>query len=316
MILNQILAGQGTCNLRMTDLSEHHKPRLPGGFSLPPFGLHQMLAIVVVCVALWSLGVLWLGMQVAGQWMGSWQSDIRFHVYLAPENNGAPESSGKMAELADQIGSLSGVAEVRVVEQAEAVAWLHSWLGETGLADEEMARRLPASLEVIPADEAGEFLFDDIRDEAGRFGAIVNDDESYLLQAQALLADMRLIGWFSTLLLALAMAIIISNTLRMLLLARADEVCLMRLLGAREWFVRLPFVLEGMLLGAVSGLLAWLLCWPLIFGAAQWLAGTGISLSGFPLLPPLLFGGAVVGCIGALIATTRLDTEGVKAGDL
>jgi len=280
--------------------------RLPGGFSLPPFGLHQVLAIVIVCVALWSLGVLWLGMQAAGQWIGSWQGDIRLHVYLDPQDR------GKLQGLAGKIEAIPGVDSVRIVEESETLAWLHSWMGSTGLNDEDLARRLPASLEITPAAEADEFLFDDIRDEAGRIGAEVNNDEAYLLRAQAWLADLRLIGWFATLLLALAMAVIISNTLRMLLLARVDEVQLMRLLGAHEWFVRLPFVLEGMLLGATSGLLAWLLCWPLILGVSQWLVGAAISLSGLPLLLPLLFGGACIGSLGALIATARLETEDIS----
>ncbi len=276
------------------------KSRLPGGFSLPPFGLHQILAMVVVTVALWSVGMLWLGMQAAGQWVGSWQRDIRLHVYLAPDRRGALQA------LAERIRDIDGVAEVRVVAQEEAVAWLQAWLGETGPDAREMARRLPASLEITPAADAGDFLFEDLRDEARRAGAEVNDDERYLIRAQGWLEDARLAGVLASLLLALAMAVIISNTLRMLLLAHADEVQLMRLLGAREWFVRMPFVLEGTLLGVGSGLLAWLLCWPIILGVSQWLEGTGIDLRGFPLLPPLALGGAAVGAMGAMIATVRL----------
>ena len=78
----------------------------------------------------------------------------------------------------------------------------------------------------------------------------------------------------------------------------------------------MPFILEGMLIGAGSGLLAWLLCWPLIFGTSGWFEGLQISLSGFPLLLPLLAGGAVIGCLGALIATASLVTEDVKAAEL
>ena len=278
------------------------KSRLPGGFSLPPFGLHQVLAMVVVTVALWSVGMLWLGMQAAGQWVGSWQRDIRLHVYLAPERRGVLQA------LAERIRGIDGVAAVRVVAPEEATAWLQAWLGETGLDAGEMARRLPASLEITPAADAGDFLFDDLRDEAGRVGAEVNDEERYLIRAQGWLADARLAGVLVSLLLALAMAVIVSNTLRMLLLAHADEVQLMRLLGAREWFVRLPFVLEGTLLGAASGLLAWLLCWPIILGVSQWLEGTGIHLRGLPLLPPLALGGALVGAMGAMIATARLKS--------
>ncbi|MDX8401386.1 MAG: hypothetical protein R8K47_02010, partial [Mariprofundaceae bacterium] len=88
--------------------------------------------------------------------------------------------------------------------------------------------------------------------------------------------------------------------------ARADEIHLMRLLGAREWFVRMPFVLEGLALGAGAGGLAWLLEWPLAWWSGEWLDALGVALPVWGLLPMLVAGGAVTGCIGALIATARV----------
>ena len=102
------------------------------------------------------------------------------------------------------------------------------------------------------------------------------------------------------------MALIISNTLRMMLLARADEIHLMRLMGAKEWFVRMPFILEGVLLGGVAGLTAWILLWPLVLGAGEWLEMLQVDLNNWVLLLPLLLGGALVGASGAVVATTRV----------
>jgi len=110
------------------------------------------------------------------------------------------------------------------------------------------------------------------------------------------------------------MALIISNTLRMILLAREEEVHLMRLMGAKEWFVRMPFVLEGLALGAAAGLLAWGLLWPWVWGSSTWLEGSNIQLHLVVLLLPLVFGGALLGCVGALIATARLTSpEGLDS---
>jgi len=272
---------------------------------VPPFGVHQWLALVIVCVALWALGLLWLGMQAGAQWMGTWQQDIRFHVYLEHGNQ------SKLKYLADQMALLPGVSDARVIPRQEAADWLHNWLGKGAVDEEELLRGLPGTVEVIPGGEAGEFLYSDLADEARRLGASLNSGEMHLIQAQHWLANIERLLWFITLILAMAMAIIISNTLRMILLARADEVQLMRLLGANEWFVRMPFILEGMLLGTGAGLLAWCLLWPLIFGAANWFAALDVSLNGFVLLAPLLFGGSLVGCLGAWVATMRLSSENV-----
>lgn len=282
------------------DVPDQINLRLPGGFQLPPFGIHQFLALIIVCVALWALGSVWLGLQGAQQWVGSWQESVRLHVYLPIEK------ADTIKELNKRLASLEGVASVRQVSREEAAIWMQGWLGDTSLNVSEFSRRLPESLVLTLSDTEHQFLFSDIRDEAARFGATVNEDEVQMANAHQLLQSIRNLAWFATLIIALAMAMIVSNTLRMILLARADEVHLMRLLGAREWFVRMPFILEGALLGSGAAVLAWILLWPLVLGVSGWTDGLGIDLRPFSLLLPLLAGGAVVGCLGAVVATARL----------
>jgi len=291
-----------------TNLHERRMPRLPGGFSLPPFGLHQWLALVIVCIALWAVGLLWLGLQAGSSWTHGWQQDVRFHVYLDK-----PDTQ-KMQALAEKLEAVPGVAAARIVPLDETRVWLDAWLGGGSQAvAEELFAALPGSIEVRPAALGGEFLYDDIADAAGALGATVNRGEAHLVQAQRMIAHVERLLWFGTLIIALAMVIIISNTLRMTLLARADEVQLMRLLGASEWFVRMPFLLEGGLLGAGAGLFAWLLLWPPLLALGDWLTQLNADVSGFILLLPLLLGGALVGGLGALLATTRMASENTSA---
>src|SRR3954471_6267505 len=58
------------------------------------------------------------------------------------------------------------------------------------------------------------------------------------------------------LLLATASILLIANTIRLSLYARRREVEVMKLVGATDWFIRWPFVLEGVIVGALGGLLA------------------------------------------------------------
>ena len=57
-------------------------------------------------------------------------------------------------------------------------------------------------------------------------------------------------------LLILASILLISNTIRLSLMARRREVAVMKLVGATDWFIRWPFVLEGIFVGAMGGLMA------------------------------------------------------------
>jgi len=280
-------------------------PRLPGGFNLPPFGIQQILALMIVCIALWAVGVIWLGMQGASQWVGSWQDEIRIHVYLHSTD------ADKANTLKQKLESVEQVDSVRQVSAQEAASWMQGWLGDARMNQQELANHLPVSFEISLSDGVSEFLFSDIRDVATQFDAIVNEDEVDLAQAHRWIAQAGYLAGFASLILALAMALIISNTLRMTLLARSEEIHLMRLMGAQEWFVRMPFILEGMVLGAGAGVAAWVLLWPVVLGTGDWLTTMQIDLSSWGMLLPLLFGGGVVGTVGALIATAK-----VSSGDI
>jgi cell division transport system permease protein len=60
-------------------------------------------------------------------------------------------------------------------------------------------------------------------------------------------------------LLVVASILLIANTIRLSLFARRREVEVMKLVGATDWFIRWPFVIEGVILGALGGVLAVLL---------------------------------------------------------
>jgi len=274
---------------------------LPGGANMPPFGIHQYLALVIVAVSLWALGSVWMGLQATNQWVGSWQQQMVLHVYLPQEHK------KDLKALQTELAMVHGVEKVEYIARKDSAQWMGEWLGDSSIDVGQLAEHLPETLVVrLLDDESGRFVADDVQDVAGRMHAMINQDEVRLLGMREMLEKVESLAWFVTVLLALAMSLIVSNTLRMILLARADEVHLMRLMGAKEWFVRMPFVLEGLVLGAGAGLLAWLLLWPWVWGSAEWLAGSGVELHAAILLLPLLLGGALLGCLGALIATAQL----------
>ncbi|MDX8383933.1 MAG: permease-like cell division protein FtsX [Ghiorsea sp.] len=289
-------------NMKRSKVPTPHREsmRLPGGWQLPPFGVHQILALVIVAVALWSISLIWLALQGGQQWVGSWQQQVKVHVYVDKEHRAIS------SPLQKSLAALEGVADVRMIERDEALAWMQKWLGGSNLDAEGFTKHLPDSIEVTLAEPRVEQVLQTIKQVAEEQGASVNDDELSLAEAWDVLETIQSLAWFATLVLALAMALIVSNTLRMILLARADEVYLMRLMGAKEWFVRLPFILEGLLLGAGAGFLAWLLQWPMLWATATWQSNLGVDLSGWAILLPVVLGGAMVGGMGALIATAHI----------
>jgi cell division transport system permease protein len=108
-----------------------------------------------------------------------------------------------------------------------------------------------------------------------------------------------------------ASVLLIANTIRLSLYARRREVEVMKLVGATDWFIRWPFVLEGMLLGALGGVLAVLLLAVVKLALVDPLAADFALIAApetmnFPLLIGVLLAAAVaVSAIGSGLSLRR-----------
>jgi cell division transport system permease protein len=114
-----------------------------------------------------------------------------------------------------------------------------------------------------------------------------------------------------TVLLVLASILLIANTIRLSLYARRREVEVMKLVGATDWFIRWPFVIEGMIVGAAGALLAIsvlgatkiALLDPL---ASNWTLIAAPRTIGFTVLVVVLLGaGVVVSALGSGLSLRR-----------
>ena len=72
---------------------------------------------------------------------------------------------------------------------------------------------------------------------------------------------LNLLGLGLAFVLGVSAVILIANTIRMAIYARRDEVAIMKLVGASNWFVRMPFILEGMIEGLIGAGLAVTTVW-------------------------------------------------------
>jgi len=122
----------------------------------------------------------------------------------------------------------------------------------------------------------------------------------------------RYVGVIFIVMLAVVSLIFINNTIRLAIYARRNELSIMRLVGASNWFIRMPFILEGMLQAIIGALLAVgvivsikLFLLPKIQGTLRFMS-FGVSNSfvvGVSLA--LIGGGLVIGSIGSWLAMRR-----------
>lgn len=90
-------------------------------------------------------------------------------------------------------------------------------------------------------------------------------------QLQSLSNVLNVLGLGMAIVLGVAAVVLIANTIRLAIYARRDEVAIMKLVGASNWFIRVPFLLEGMIEGLVGAALA-------VF--AVWLGATNLAQAG------------------------------------
>jgi cell division transport system permease protein len=134
-------------------------------------------------------------------------------------------------------------------------------------------------------------------------------------QLSSLSQGLRLAGLGLSLVLGAAAVILIANTIRMAIYARRDEVAIMKLVGASNWFIRVPFLLEGLIEGVLGAGLAVLTVWILFRNLAG--AGEAIRLFTFDIDPgfflswgtAFVFFGAAAGVLGSLVGLSRYLRE-------
>lgn len=122
----------------------------------------------------------------------------------------------------------------------------------------------------------------------------------------------RIIGVALIVLLLGAAVFIISNTIRLTVFARRKEIAIMKYVGATDWFIRWPFLLEGIVLGFIGGGLAAGL---LIVIYAQISQEIYNAMAFFPLIPQypfinyvilaVLISGIIIGATGSIISLKR-----------
>ena len=159
--------------------------------------------------------------------------------------------------LIDEVEAYPGVASVDYVSPAQAMARLRQFYRDSGreldLGDPNSPITLFGSLEISLTDP----------DASGDVGATLsaNDDVERVLTKQAeydtllgIINVIRTVGLVGIGLVGLTVLFMIINTIRIAVYSRANEIEIMRLVGASDSFIRWPFILEGILCGLVGAL--------------------------------------------------------------
>jgi cell division transport system permease protein len=189
----------------------------------------------------------------AGDILNIWQKGIRMMVYLKPGTSDAARLDTKY-----RLQSIAGVQETRFISKAEAMQKLKEQMAHySALLDNLKENPLPDAFEVTVkpmARNSAELSF-----LAERIGALSTVDEveygqQWIQRFSNIINLFRLAGYGIGALFFMATVFIVANTIRLVLYSRRDEIEIMRLVGATDRFIKIPFYLQGMMQGGAGTL--------------------------------------------------------------
>ena len=206
-------------------------------------------SIGTVAVSLFVLGVFLILVMNINKMAASLESQVQISVYI---NDNLPEQGRK--EIERMTRDLKSVSKIEFVPREEALKKLKERLGEN-------KKILDALGESNPLPNA--FLVtvnnpNDVKRTAAAISDLYGVDEvKYGQDVAANLFELtHLLRFFGLILMGLllfATIFIISNTIRLTVFARRKEIAIMKYVGATDWFIRWPFILEGIGLGIIGG---------------------------------------------------------------
>ena len=210
-------------------------------------------ALATVLVTMLVLGVFIPIVQATNGAANSVRGRVMVDVYL--KNNATAADDARVR------GELLGVAHVRSVQfVSKATAYAQQSAQYPQAYALLGSNPLPDTFHVIP-DRPGNVLaiHNALTPAGGTIDPMIASVSNKQNDTKKILEVTNLVTITAavlTVLLVLASILLIANTIRLSLYARRREVEVMKLVGATDWFIRWPFVIEGMIVGSVGALLA------------------------------------------------------------
>ena len=264
----------------------------------------SVASIGTVAVSLFIFGMFLMMVMNMNKLAENMESQVQINVYLLDKVD-----REQARDIEKDLKEIEGVESVGFVTKDEAMERFKDRLGDqkTLLDALDETNPLPDSFEVTVTNPdlvktAAEKMEKLDGVECAKYG---QDVMEHLFEITRLL---RIFGFTLMLVLAFATLFIISNTIRLTVFARRKEIAIMKYVGATDWFIRWPFVMEGMVLGLFGSIIAAMVLRTAYTAMAEKVYDT---LAFFPLIPEqpfltyitivVVISGMVVGAIGSAV---------------
>jgi cell division transport system permease protein len=268
--------------------------------------LLSVLSVTTIAFSLFTVGLFGLVAVNLREALRGIEERVEIVAYIF---RGTPAET--IAIATQDISAFPEVSDVSYVSEEEALKQARAELIEFRDAYRDLqVNPLPASIEVrMKEGHRDAATVARVAQRLRGFGFIddVRFGREWVQKLDSLRNLTGLVGLVIGLAFAAIAVVIIGVTIRLTILQRAREISIMRLVGATNWFIRGPFLLEGALKGLLGGLLSLVLCYA---GYVLFRDNSGGTLSGLIFFQPLqmvliIVFGVLLGLAGSLVSVGR-----------
>jgi cell division transport system permease protein len=266
-------------------------------------------AVLTVAVSLSLVGGAMLLRQGVSRATVQWRGGVELSIFMQPDATPAQSDATER-----QLSQMPEVKKVTYVGQDAAYdEFRRMFANEPDMVESVTAKDLPPSYRVVPKRaEFVDTIGERFRNAEGvRKVVFARETVQTLLKVTRIL---QILIFGVAAILFVSALVLILNTIRMAIFARRREVAIMKLVGATNWFIRVPFMLEGLIQGVAGAAVAFVVVFLArnlvaqavnsydlqlirqLVVSSQEAIGTGIVI---------LFAGAVIGTISSAIAVGR-----------
>lgn len=267
-----------------------------------------LASIFTVVLSLFILGFFSIVILNLNKMADTLESQVQISVYLKDDL-----SQEEIDETKETLSKIEGLQDIKFITREEAMENFKERLGDQQFLLDALDDTNPLpdsfSLTVTSPQQVKTIADTATALDSVESASYSQDIINHLFNLTHLI---RLIGVALIILLTGAAIFIISNTIRLTVFARRKEIAIMKYVGATDWFIRWPFLLEGICLGFIGGGLATIFLYIVYNQVTQEIYE---AMAFFPLIPQhpfidyislaILVTGIIIGALGSTISLKR-----------
>lgn len=271
----------------------------------------SIASAATVAATLFILGVVSLTLVNVNKAVEELGSKVEARVYLKDDIKNEDKD-----KLKKTIEGTDGVLEVKFETKEQALEKMKEQLGDdSGVLVAGFKKKNPFPSSYIIRVDNPKAVDDVLAKIKGAPGIdYIKDARQFIDKVTKLTDSATMIGGITALVFVLVSLFLIGNTIKITVFSRKREIGIMKYVGATDWFIRWPFIIEGILLGILGALISVIMLYGL-YGLAQTKVAETGALLGYNLVArsyilkvtiwEFLLGGMVIGSLASIISMRK-----------